>query len=72
MRATRYTAQPRGDQLREIDALIQSGKVRPRVARRVSFGDAREALRSLEAGHTTGKLVVDLATPIADVPEPLR
>ena len=72
VRATRYTAQPRGDQLREIDALIQAGKVRPHVARKVSFGDAKEALRSLEAGHTTGKLVVDLATAIADVPEPLQ
>jgi NADPH:quinone reductase-like Zn-dependent oxidoreductase len=70
--ATRYTAQPRGDQLREIDVLIQSGKVRPHVARKYAFGDAMEALRSLEQGHTTGKLVVDLATAITDVPEPLQ
>ena len=72
VRATRYTAQPRGDQLREIDALIQAGKVLPHVTRKFAFGDAKEALQGLEQGHTSGKLVVDLATAIADVPEPLQ
>ena len=72
VRALRYTAQPRGDQLREIDALIQSGKVRPHVARKFAFGEAREALRGLEQGHTSGKLVVDMATAVTDVPEPLQ
>jgi NADPH:quinone reductase-like Zn-dependent oxidoreductase len=72
VRATRYTAQPNADQLREIDALIQSGRVRPLVSRRVAYGDAKEALRRLEEGHSTGKLVVDMATSIADFPEPLQ
>jgi NADPH:quinone reductase-like Zn-dependent oxidoreductase len=71
VRALRYTAQPRGDQLREIDALIQSGRVRPHVARKFAYGDAKEALRQLEEGHTTGKLVLDLAGVIADVPDPI-
>jgi len=39
---------------------------------RYAYGDAKEALRSLEAGHSTGKLVVDMATSIADFPEPLQ
>jgi hypothetical protein len=42
------------------------------VSRRYAYGEAREALRSLEEGHSTGKLVVDMATSIADVPEPLQ
>ncbi len=71
VRALRYTAQPRGDQLREIDALIQSGKVKPRLARKYAFGDAKEALRALEDGHTTGKLVFDMTGVIADVPNPI-
>ena len=71
VRALRYTAQPRGDQLREIDALIQSGKVKPHLARKYAFGDAKEALRALEDGHTTGKLVFDMTGAIADVPNPI-
>ena len=71
VRALRYTAQPRGDQLREIDALIQSGKVKPHVARKYAFGDSKEALRALEDGHTTGKLVFDLAGVIAGLPDPI-
>lgn len=42
------------------------------MQRKVAFGDAQEALRSLEQGHATGKLVVELATAITDVPEPLQ
>ena len=72
VRAMRYTAQPKGDQLREIDALIQAGKVRPHVARKYALGEAKEALRALEEGHTTGKLVFDLHGAIASVPDPVR
>ena len=72
VRGVRYTAQPNADQLREIDALIQSGKVRPLVSRKYAFGDAKEALRSLEEGHGSGKLVLDLASSIADFPDPLQ
>ena len=71
VRALRYTAQPRGDQLREIDALIQSGKVKPHVARQFAFGDAKDALRALEDGHTTGKLVFDMTGVIAGMPNPI-
>ena len=71
VRATRYTAAPNAGQLREIDALIQSGKVRPVVARTFAYGDAKEALRGLEAGHGTGKLVLDMAGVIANLPDPI-
>ena len=72
VRAMRYTARPDGGQLREIDALIQSGKVRVHVSRKFAFGDAKEALISLEQGHGAGKLVLDLGSAIAEVPDPLR
>jgi len=71
-RGLRYMATSNADQLREIDALIQSGRVRPLVSRKYAYGDAKEALRALEQGHATGKLVLDMATPIADFPEPLQ
>lgn len=71
VRATRYTARPDAAQLREIDALIQAGQVKPLVARKYAYGDAREALRSLEEGHTTGKLVLDMAGVVADKPDPI-
>jgi NADPH:quinone reductase-like Zn-dependent oxidoreductase len=71
VRATRYTVEPRADQLREIDALIQAGKVRPVVARTFAYGDAKEALRGLEEGHGAGKLVLDMAGVIAQMPDPI-
>ena len=71
VRATRYTAEPKADQLREIDALIQSGKVRPHVARTFAYGDAKAALRGLEQGHGAGKLVLDMAGAIATLPDPI-
>ncbi len=71
VRATRYTATSDADQLREIDALIQAGKVRPLVARIFAYGDAKEALRSLEEGHGAGKLVLDMAGVIANLPDPI-
>jgi NADPH:quinone reductase-like Zn-dependent oxidoreductase len=72
VRALRYTAEPKGAQLAEIDALIQAGKVRPLVARTFALGDAKEALRGLEQGHGSGKLVLDLAGAIANLPDPPR
>jgi NADPH:quinone reductase-like Zn-dependent oxidoreductase len=71
VRALGYQARPDADQLREIDALIQSGRVRPIVSRKYAIGDFKEALRTLEDGHVTGKLVVDLAGAVADVPDPI-
>ena len=71
VRAMRYTAEPDADQLREIDALIESGKVRPLVTRTFAYGDAKEALRGLEQGHGSGKRVLDMAGVIAALPDPI-
>ena len=71
VRALRYAAEPNASQLHEIDELIQSGKVRPFVARIFAYGDAKEALRGLEAGHGTGKVVLDMAGVIAKLPDPI-
>jgi NADPH:quinone reductase-like Zn-dependent oxidoreductase len=71
VRAMRYTAASNASQLGEIDALIQAGKVRPLVARTWAYGNAKEALRALEEGHGTGKLVLDMAGVIASLPDPV-
>ena len=71
VRATRYMATPDGDQLREIDALIQSGQVRPQVTRTFAYGEAKVGLRALEEGHGAGKLVLDMAGVIAALPDPI-
>jgi len=69
VRALRYTARPDAGQLREIDALIEAGRVVPLIMRKYSFGDAKEALGALEDGHVTGKIVLDLATTISGAPD---
>jgi NADPH:quinone reductase-like Zn-dependent oxidoreductase len=66
-RALRYTAAPNAGQLREIDALITAGQVRPLVSRKYALGDVKDALASVEQGHGSGKTVLDLATPITGV-----
>ena len=68
VRALRYTAASNADQLREIDALIQAGKVRVQVTRQFAYGEAKEALQALEQGHVSGKLVLDMAGVSAAVP----
>jgi NADPH:quinone reductase-like Zn-dependent oxidoreductase len=65
-----FTTRSDASDLREIDALIQSGKVKPFVARRIAFAEAAASLRSLEAqGGRGGKIVVDMSTTIAGVPD---
>ena len=71
VRAMRYTAEARGAQLAEIDALIQSGQVKPLVSRTFEYGDAKAAFRSLEEGHGSGKLVLDMASSIAGIADRL-
>jgi NADPH:quinone reductase-like Zn-dependent oxidoreductase len=69
VRALRYTAKSSGRQLREIDALIESGKVRPHVDRTFDVASCREAFRSIEEGHGAGKIVLDLASTITGAPD---
>lgn len=56
--ALRYTAQASAADLREIDALIEAGQVKPHVSRTWPLRDARAALQALEEGHTQGKTVL--------------
>jgi NADPH:quinone reductase-like Zn-dependent oxidoreductase len=71
VRAMRYTAESNANQLREIDALIQSGKVKPQIARQFAYGEAKAAFDALEHGHGSGKLVLDMAGVIASLPDPI-
>jgi NADPH:quinone reductase-like Zn-dependent oxidoreductase len=61
VRATRYTAEPSGTELAEIGRLIEAGKVTPKVARQFNLGEAVEAERLVEQGHTEGKVVLRVA-----------
>jgi NADPH:quinone reductase-like Zn-dependent oxidoreductase len=59
-RAEHYMAQPNAAELQEITALIDAGKVIPRVQEIFSFNDVQEAQRRLEHGHVQGKIVLEL------------
>jgi NADPH:quinone reductase-like Zn-dependent oxidoreductase len=58
VRATRYTCQPNGEQLAEIGALIDAGKVVVTIAKVFPLADAAEAERRLKDGHVVGKVVL--------------
>ncbi len=51
--------QPDAAQLGEIAILIDSGHVRPEIERIFPLHEADKAHRANEAGHTTGKIVLD-------------
>lgn len=52
---------PRGGELEKINALIESGKLRPVVQRVFPLEEIAEAHRLSEAGHVRGKLVVKIS-----------
>ena len=49
---------PDGDQLAELAAWIDAGRLRPVVHRTYPLAEAREAFAELERGHARGKIVV--------------
>jgi len=51
-------AAPQADVTRELAALAAAGRIRPVIERRFSLAEAREAIASVDAGHTVGKVVV--------------
>jgi len=51
---------PNGEQLREIAAIIDSGKIRPVIDRVFPFESTKEALAYVEKGHAKGKVVVKM------------
>jgi NADPH:quinone reductase-like Zn-dependent oxidoreductase len=58
IRAMRYTVEADGDELAEIAALVESGKVKPHVQRTFPLSAAAEALSLVEQGHSAGKIVL--------------
>lgn len=53
--------QPDAGQLGEIAVLIDSGQVRPEIARTYPLQDVAEAHRASESGHTRGKIILDVS-----------
>lgn len=58
IRALRYTVEESGADLAEITRLIEDGKVTPEVSRTFPLQAVEEAQRSVEEGHTQGKVVL--------------
>ncbi len=54
-------AAPNPDATRELAALVAAGRIRPVIERTFAFAEARDALAHVDAGHTVGKVVVDVA-----------
>jgi len=59
-RIVTVSAKPSGEDLEFLRGLIEAGKVTPVLDRIFAFADAPEALRYLELGHASGKIVVDV------------
>jgi NADPH:quinone reductase-like Zn-dependent oxidoreductase len=60
IRATGMMNQANPAQFREIAALIDAGKVKPVISRVLPLAEARQAHTLLEAGHTRGKIVLQV------------
>ena len=54
---------PSGEQLAQIGRLLTEGSVRPLVDKVFPLAQVREALAYSEAGHATGKVVVEVKPP---------
>ncbi|MET0781251.1 MAG: NAD(P)-dependent alcohol dehydrogenase [Microbacterium sp.] len=53
-------AAPRPEVTRELAVLAATGRIRPVLERTFAFAEAREALAHVDAGHTVGKVVVQV------------
>ena len=58
IRATAVVRSPDGEQLAEIAQLVELGAIRPLVAEVFPLADVAAAHRSLESGHTRGKIAI--------------
>ncbi len=58
-----FIVEPNREQLGEIAALIDSGAIRPVIAETIPLARAREAFERGVAGHTRGKLVLQVTAP---------
>jgi NADPH:quinone reductase-like Zn-dependent oxidoreductase len=61
VRASGYRVPADGQTLNVISRLLQFGDVKVHVDRVLPLADAAEAHRLIEAGHTRGKIVLDVA-----------
>jgi NADPH:quinone reductase-like Zn-dependent oxidoreductase len=59
-RAVFFIVQPNREQLGKIAALIDSGAIRPVIAETIPLAKARQAFERGVAGHTRGKLVLQV------------
>jgi NADPH:quinone reductase-like Zn-dependent oxidoreductase len=58
VRALRYTVEADGNELAEIAALVEAGKVKAHISKTFPLEDAPRALASVERGHSVGKVVL--------------
>ncbi len=58
-----FIVKPDREQLGSIAALIDSGAVRPMIAETIPLAKARQAFERGVAGHTRGKLVLEVEKP---------
>ncbi len=61
VRVTRYTVEESGNELGEIAALIEAGKVTPKVTKVFALREAAAAQEQVERGHNEGKIVLQVA-----------
>jgi NADPH:quinone reductase-like Zn-dependent oxidoreductase len=61
VRALFFMTHPDAGQLSEISALIEAGKVRPRVQSAFPLAEVRMAQGRVEHEHTQGKVVLKMA-----------
>jgi len=61
VRAGYVFVQPNRRQLDEIRQLVDSGRIRPYVQAVVPLAEARRAHETVQAGHTRGKIVLEIA-----------
>ena len=60
------------DDLSTLFALLEAGRIAPRIQRVFGMEEAVEAHRLIEAGQVEGRLVLDLASPAGGVPDGRR
>lgn len=56
--AMRYTVEPDGEELAEIGRLVDAGKLKPHIQTTFPLEQAKQALATVEQGHTAGKIVL--------------
>jgi len=52
--------QPNGEQLEQIGALLEAGKIVPVIDRVFPLAQARDAFAHSESGRAVGKIVIEL------------